>query len=85
MIREEIQKLDETDIKPSKSDTKIATSPTKDGIIKMLNRYWYSKHVRLEKVSDKPELYAVFNAKGRVDRFYVKKLKRGFYAMHAHK
>lgn len=49
------------------------TSPTEDGIKKIISDYFYGSTITLEKIDDKK--YAIYNKKGKLDRYQV--IKKG--------
>ena len=55
----------------------IASSPTKEGIEKLIGDYYYSKNISLKKLDDKDE-YEVSNSKGKINGVKVI-VKKGRY------
>ncbi len=55
----------------------LATSPSLDGIQKLISQYLYGSTITLDKTSDRPETYSVSTKKGKSNNFrVVKKGKR---------
>ena len=52
----------------------LATSSTKEGIIKLIKNYWYTDNVQLIPIEGKQEKYIVANGKGNT-HFTVTKQK----------
>ncbi len=53
----------------------LATSPSLDGIQKLISQYLYGSTITLDKTSDRPETYSVSTKKGKSNNFRV--IKKG--------
>lgn len=54
----------------------LTSSPTLDGILEMVRKYYYSPNCQLVEVS--PDNYVVHNSNGKIEDVYVK-LHKGRY------
>ena len=72
-----LRKWEDADGKTMAKGGVIASSPTKEGIEKLIGDYYYSKNISLKKLDDKDE-YEVSNSKGKINGVKVV-VKRGRY------
>lgn len=70
IIREEINS-----ILNEAGEKLLGSSPTLDGIIKGISKYYYGSTIKLDKISDNPEVYSVSNKKGIISS--VRVVKKG--------
>ena len=53
------------------SFTLLAASPTKEGILKSINEYFYTTSIELKPLSGVKDFYDVYNSKGKIFDFIV--------------